>query len=104
MTLELSTHRDADVATVTAVGEIDLSTADALQHAITDVQGDRPIAVVVDLAGVTFIDSAGINVLLTGKRLADERGQDYRVTGAGGMVREVLELTGVWEHLSHPAG
>jgi anti-anti-sigma factor len=56
-------------------------------------------AVVVDLAGVQFLDSSGIAVLLKGRRLADERGAAYRVAGAHGMVKRILELSGVWEHL-----
>jgi anti-anti-sigma factor len=63
--------------------------------------GDAGITV-VELSGVTFIDSAGINALLKGRRAADERGRVFRVTGATGIVRELLDMTGVWAHLSSP--
>jgi anti-anti-sigma factor len=56
-------------------------------------------AVLVDLAGVQFLDSSGIASLLKGRRLADQRGVSYRAVGADGMIRQVLELGGVWEHL-----
>jgi anti-anti-sigma regulatory factor len=56
----------------------------------------------VDLSGVSFLDSAGINALLKVRRWADANRRSARVTGAGGLVREVLELTGVLAHLSDP--
>jgi anti-anti-sigma factor len=54
----------------------------------------------VDLSAVRFLDSSGIRLLLIGRRAADERGVAYRVTGAQGIARQVLEMTGVWAHLS----
>jgi anti-anti-sigma factor len=50
------------------------------------------------------MDSAGINVLLKGRRLADDHGKQFRVTGAAGIVRQVLDITGVTAHLSGSAG
>ena len=55
--------------------------------------------VVVDLSGVTFLDSSGISALVKQRRLADEHGKLMRISGAGGTVRDVLRLTGVWQHL-----
>jgi len=57
----------------------------------------------VDLAEVAFLDSSGIASLLKGRRIADGLGKAYWVTGATGIVREVLDLTGVWAHLSNPS-
>jgi anti-anti-sigma factor len=51
--------------------------------------------VVVDLTGVTFLDSSGIRALLTVRRIADEHGAALTVTGAHGIVRRVLTLTGL---------
>ena len=51
-----------------------------------------------------FLDSSGISVLVKGRRLADGRGVPYRVTGASGTIRQVLDITGVWGHLSGQAG
>jgi anti-sigma B factor antagonist len=104
MALSLSSRRDADQATLAVSGEIDISTADALEQAIATVISDGAGIVIVDLAEVTFMDSAGINALLKGRRLADERGQQFRVTGAAGIVRQVLDITGVTAHLSGSAG
>jgi anti-anti-sigma factor len=104
MALTLVRHRDAGATTVGASGDIDLSTVGELDDELAAAVGSDAATVIVDLSAVTFIDSAGISALLRGRRAADEHGQDFRVTGAAGPVRQVLELTGVWTHLSKETG
>ncbi len=94
-----TSYRD-DVATVHAIGDIDLSGIQPLVGAIRDaIQHDGVRAVEVDLVSVDFLDSSGISSLIKGHRMADQAGVGYRVVGARGKVLSVLELTGVWEHL-----
>ena len=95
MALQLSTHRSGGDATVVVSGVIDMATVDQLEAAITAaIADDAATAVVVDLSDVRLLDSAGIGALLKGRRQADERSRGYRVAGAGGMVAEVLRITG----------
>jgi anti-sigma B factor antagonist len=101
--LSLSSHRDGDTVTVAVHGDIDLSTAGQLEQEIFRHAADDAPAIIVDLSGVAFLDSAGINALLKGRRAADEHGRTFRVTRAQGRVRELLDMTGVWVHLSNPA-
>lgn len=102
MALSLS-RRDGDgTPAISAVGELDLSTADAFEQEIAAVIGAGGSGVVVDLSGVTFVDSAGINALLKSRRTADDHGRTFRIDGANGLVRDVLEMTGVWSHLAEP--
>jgi anti-anti-sigma factor len=100
--LSLSRRDGEGTPVISAVGEIDLSTADAFEQEIAAVIGVGASDVVVDLSGVTFVDSAGINALLKGRRIADGHGRTFRVAGANGLVRDVLEMTGVWAHLTEP--
>lgn len=101
MGLSVSTQRSDGAVRLALAGEIDLSNVDALQAEVVAVleSGDAT-AVIVDLAGVTFLDSSGISALLKGRRVADGKGKGFRVEAARGMVREVLDITGVWEHLA----
>ena len=46
----------------------------------------------------TVTQYSGPPVVLSGRD--DERAVGYRVTGAHGIARQILELTGVWAHLS----
>lgn len=97
----VSTRRDGGVAVLAISGAMDLDAVDHLDDVIGEaVSAAGTTEVVVDLASVDFLDSSGIAILLKGRRAADAGGVAYRVTGASGMVRQVLDLTGVWAHLS----
>ena len=50
---------------VRAEGELDMASAPMLEAALTTVINGGPAAVAVDLSELTFLDSAGIRVLLT---------------------------------------
>jgi anti-anti-sigma factor len=98
--LTVSIRRDRERNTVVPVGDIDLSTVDTLAAQLGAAIDSDASRIEVDLSGVTFVDSVGIHALLKGRRLADASGKDYAVNGADGIVRQVLELTGVWTHLT----
>lgn len=101
MGITMSAQRSEETLRLRVAGEIDLSNVDALQAEVaTALEASDTGVVVVDLADVSFLDSSGISALLKGRRLADGAGKGFRVEGARGMVREVLTITGVWEHLS----
>jgi anti-anti-sigma factor len=100
MALALSVSREGGVATVTVGGDLDLATAGELESCLAGLAGGEVTSVMVDLHGVEFVDSAGINVLLHGRRHAMARAQTFVISRASGAVREVLELTGVWAYLS----
>ena len=105
MQISVSQHRHGDLLTVAVSGDIDISAGTIVETAIRDaVATDGVAGVEVDLTEVPFLDSSGITLLLKGRRLADQRRVDYRVTGAGGFARQVLEMTGVWEHLTGDPG
>jgi len=81
---------------VTASGEIDLYTAPALQAELAAVLGGgHPVRVVVDLSGVEFCDSTGMNVLLSAMKRARERGGALDLAGPQPAVRKVLQVTGL---------
>lgn len=101
----MSSYRRGDLLTVAVGGEVDLATCPALDDEIRHaIDAEGVTAVQVDLSAVSFLDSSGIALLLRGRRRADERGVAYQVIGARGMTQEVLEITGVWAHLSGDPG
>ena len=79
---------------VSAVGELDLATADEFSSAVRS--GLAAGAVHIDLREVTFLDSAGVRALNTALRESAESGRALRVSGEmQSNVRQVLELTGM---------
>jgi anti-anti-sigma factor len=95
MDLDLSTSRADDRAVVTAAGEVDLETAAQLgDHALEALRDVSP-HLVLDLSGVTFMDSTGLKVLLSIQRRADLSGGTLALAGATRPVRKILALTGL---------
>ena len=85
---------DGDVATVTVHGEVDMLSAGVLRDCLTGVVEHSPVGLIVDLAGVEFLDSAGVTVLVqTYKKLTDGCRAVLRSPQPG--PRRVLELTGL---------
>jgi anti-sigma B factor antagonist len=81
---------------VTVRGEIDMDNTGALVDAITTVAGTA----VVDLSGVTFIDSTGLQGLLRAQRAARQRGDDLILRHPSRAVRRLLELTSLTERFT----
>src|SRR5262245_31302263 len=73
-------------------GELDLASAAELEEAIADLDGDP---VVVDLSECTFLDSAGMRVLLAGARELSEAARSLRVVTSDPAILRVLEITAV---------
>jgi len=89
-----------DAATVVVTGEVDLLTAGQLRAVAEDVlEVHRPARLEIDLAGVTFLDSSGINTLVALAREAGDRAATLAVVRAQAQVARVLAITGVAEFL-----
>jgi anti-sigma B factor antagonist len=96
----MSVDHNGRVLTVTVSGDVDLSTSPEVGRTIREaVAAPGVTALRVDLREVEFLDSSGIAVLLNGRRSADEHGVAYRVIGAQGIARRVLQISGAWAHL-----
>ena len=88
--------------TVVAVsGECDLTVRDQFTAALLAAV-DQAAVVVVDLAGLRFMDSSGVHGLVVGHRAAREKGRRLHVVNAAGEVARVLELTGLAGLLGPP--
>lgn len=91
---------DAAHALVVVSGEVDASSAPVLAHRLDAVLDGRPASVVVDLRGVTFLDSAGLSTLAMAHRRAQEHGGAVRVVASSRAVVRPLQITGLWQLLS----
>jgi anti-sigma B factor antagonist len=96
---DVATQPDAEGATLTVSGEIDVATSPTLRrelHAILDAGASH---VVIDLSATTFIDSSGLGVLVGAlKRLREANGNGHQtlvLTGLQPAVRKVFEITGL---------
>lgn len=78
---------------VRAEGELDLSGVPQLRRVL---KHPWPVPdVTVDLAGVTFIDSTGMQFLIESQREAEARGGRLELRNPSGAVRATLRISGV---------
>ncbi len=72
-------------------GEVDLSNSPAARKLIMSAL-QKPQGVLVDLSGVSYIDSSGIANLVEGYQLARQLGVDFALLGVSPAARKVLGL------------
>jgi len=94
--LNVSSRFHDDHTIVTIYGEIDLYTAPRLHSELGAVLVDgMPTRVVIDMSGVDFCDSTGMNVLLSCLRRVRERGGELEIASPKPAVRKILQVTGL---------
>ena len=95
--LHLSASRlDATTSVLAVAGEIDLAVAQDLRDATaTALRGRGLRRLVIDFAGVTFLDCSGISVLLAATNTAHAQDVDAVLINCSPLVLRILEITGV---------
>jgi anti-anti-sigma factor len=92
-----SLDRDAATATVALRGEVDIQTVDQVRAVLAEALAAGPQEIVVDLTGLTFIDSTGLGALIFGFQRARDAGVRFRLAHASPAVRQILVLSGLLE-------
>ena len=78
---------------IRAVGEVDLSTADALRRELEAARVEAD-TVLLDLSDVTFIDSTGLHLLLEASHSSAVTDWSFFVVRPSEQVRRLIELSG----------
>jgi len=73
-------------------GEIDLHVSPRVESSLASVIAKRPEHVVVDLSGVTFIDSSGLAVLINAMQDIKQYGGKLTLSGLNMNVRSIFEM------------
>lgn len=88
----------APTATIVLVGELDPATAPQLDDALDQVLGDEQVTrLVLDLTGLTFLDSSGLRVFVTAREALGARGGDLVLRGPSANTQRLLAITGLGE-------
>lgn len=89
-------ERVAGALPVIAVsGEIDVATAPQLRECLHRVIAEGGNTVVLDLLGVTFLDSTALGVLVGALKRCRELGGDLHVVVADPRIMKIFEITGL---------
>jgi anti-sigma B factor antagonist len=92
-TFNVSSQSDDGVALITVNGEIDIATAPALRAELASPHMGS--TVIVDLTGVTFLDSTALGVLVSARKTCREVGADFRLVLSEPRILKVFEITGL---------
>jgi anti-anti-sigma factor len=93
-TFAVDVQRRDDGPVVVVRGEVDLAAADHLWGCVEPLCGDhRPV--VIDMSGTTFMDSAGLNVLLRAHQAQGRTPGGIRLRSPSAAVRSTLSISGL---------
>ncbi len=93
--LSMTSEREDDLHVIALFGELDLATANGVEQELLRVEATDAEAIVLDLTGLTFMDSTGARLVLQAN--ARSRADSCRLTLLRGprAVQRVFELSGL---------
>lgn len=94
--LRVELDNASEPAVIRVVGEIDITTGPTFARRVDELVAVQADAVVFDFAGVEFIDSSGLAVLVNVARA----GHRVVVRNASDVARRTIEVTGLTEVIS----
>jgi anti-sigma B factor antagonist len=95
----VETDELGDAVRVALTGDLDLSTAKQAEEAIIEAEQKRPPVLLLDLRGLTFMDSTGLRVVVSADKRAKRDGRRTVVVQGPAAVRRVFEITRLNERL-----
>jgi anti-sigma B factor antagonist len=96
--ITIQIHTDGDLYLISLVGELDMSNADALDAELQRAEESRAGRIVLDLSGLEFIDSSGLELLVIAKRRSDDAYR-FRIRPGRDKVTRLFALTKIDEFL-----
>jgi anti-sigma B factor antagonist len=92
---EVRLEQDGQRVVVRARGELDQASASAFEVELRRAIRASPVGVIVDLGGVTFIDSICLRILISAAMLSDASRREFIVLHASEQVQHAIETSGV---------
>jgi anti-anti-sigma factor len=95
--LEIGASSAEETTVLVLVGELDIASAPAVDRALEDLGPSISKRLVIDLAGVTFMDSTGLRALLLACKSASDSQRELVLRPGPYQVQRVFELSGTLE-------
>jgi anti-sigma B factor antagonist len=89
-----------DTTIVSTAGELDFATRDDLTGLLASIEELGTATLVLDMRELSFIDSAGLHVLVSAHRRALTGGWTFQIICAPGPVWRALTLSGLTNELN----
>jgi len=93
--LDLSTEPVAGGVALVLSGELDISVCERVERQLERIEAERPGTLVLDLAGLEFIDSSGMRLVMLADQRARTDGRRLAVVPGDGTTRRLLRLLGL---------
>src|ERR1700721_1499734 len=95
--LKISVDQVGKDAVVRLSGRIDVDSSPDLRHRLRTLLSEEtlPQTIIVDLAGVSYIETSGVATLIESLRIARHHQINFRLQGLSGAVLRLFEVTGV---------
>ena len=90
--MDIATQELGNAYIVQVSGEVDMSNSPAVRETLIDLTNKKTQAIVVDLQGVTYMDSSGIATLVEGLQESMAYGGKFRLASLTPKVMQVFEL------------
>jgi anti-sigma B factor antagonist len=94
---EISKVENGADCVMTVRGDIDLASAPDFESSLRSALDASPSSITIDLAGLTFIDSSGLRVLVSLSKEAQSRATTLGLRNIPRHAQRVLDITGLSE-------
>lgn len=98
--LEVSSDQQGEKLVITVAGELDVSTAPVLQRELDRLADQATRAIRLDLSALRFMDSTGLQLVLSTASRASEEGRDLELVRGSDSVQRVFQVAGLEERLT----
>jgi anti-sigma B factor antagonist len=93
--LSVATRREGAHTIISVTGEIDVYTAPTLRERLNEVVANGEYQLIVDMAGVDFLDSTGLGVLVGGLKRARSHEGSLQLVCDQEKILKVFRITGL---------
>jgi anti-anti-sigma factor len=90
-----------NVTVVELQGELDNDVTELFRNTITDIIARHKTCIVLDMSGIGFIDSQGLEQLLWSRDYCNENKRELRLAGLDENCRRILEITQLENEFDH---
>jgi anti-sigma B factor antagonist len=91
--LTVTTTRHADRCVIAPIGDLELSSAERLEVKVRAAEASDVQQIIIDLSGVSFMDSTGLRLLLQADARSRADSNRLRLIRGSRRVQTVFELT-----------
>ena len=91
--LEIQSEQTGKFAIIEVAGEVDLYSSPKIRKEIVDFINKKLPVIIIDLSGVSYMDSSGVATMVEGLQLTERYDGKFYLCGLQSMVREVFALS-----------